>query len=414
MRKNMIFTLPLRIFQKAVRNTLCLPIMLSSFISVASVAQNIEQLPPKFGEFSLTDIPFSIPDLEESYIDATPVDLSDGILVGELGIDGGKKSMIMTLAQQIADNKHGKYDSLLIAHQDKLIFESYYKRGRVNLPHPQASTTKSYTALAVGRAVELGYLSMADLNKPIVSFFKSINVDNLTEGADEITLHQVMNMRSGITLSKANKDKLTENPQLQKGLKQLQTLLELSEPISKKSQTFEYKSTDTKITMHVLDVVVPGTADGFIKQELFGKMGISNYGWKKDVSGLPRGYNGASITSRDMLKVGMLIKNKGIWNGKQHISEAFIAKATSRFSYPELDWIPKEAEVEKLSYGYYMWRTDMIVEGKRMDCKFAWGGGGQYILTIEELDLTVVITAHDREDVTLVLAPKIILAAFVK
>jgi hypothetical protein len=54
----------------------------------------------------------------------------------------------------------------------------------------------------------------------------------------------------------------------------------------------------------------------------------------------------------------------------------------------------------------------MNVGGKSYDCKFAWGGGGQYILTIEELDLTVVITAHDREDTTLVLVPKIILAAF--
>jgi len=46
--------------------------------------------------------------------------------VDKLGIDGGNKAMMLTLAQKIADNKHGSFDSLLITYKDKLLFESYY------------------------------------------------------------------------------------------------------------------------------------------------------------------------------------------------------------------------------------------------------------------------------------------------
>ena len=70
--------------------------------------------------------------------------------------------------KEIAENKHGRFDSFLILQQDKLLFESYYSRGRINLPHPQASTTKAYTALLLGRAIQLGYLTMDDLDKPLI------------------------------------------------------------------------------------------------------------------------------------------------------------------------------------------------------------------------------------------------------
>ena len=99
--------------------------------------------------------------LEDAFIDTAPADRKDSLVVGELGVDGGNKAMIVKLAQQIADDNSDKFDSLLIAYKGKLLFESYYSRGRINMPHPQASTTKAYTALALGRAMQLGYLTTA-------------------------------------------------------------------------------------------------------------------------------------------------------------------------------------------------------------------------------------------------------------
>lgn len=78
-----------------------------------------------------------MPYLEQAFIDATPADRKDGLIAGELGVDGGRKDMIVKLAQEIAAGKHDLYDSLLVSHKGKPLFESYYLRGRVDLPHFQ-------------------------------------------------------------------------------------------------------------------------------------------------------------------------------------------------------------------------------------------------------------------------------------
>ena len=115
-----------------------------------------------------------LPNLKAAFIDTAPADRNDGITVGNLSASADQE-MILELAKEIADNQHGIYDGLLILHRNKLVFESYYNRGRVDLPHFQASATKAYTSLVLGRAMQLGYLTMDDLNKPVVSFLKELD-----------------------------------------------------------------------------------------------------------------------------------------------------------------------------------------------------------------------------------------------
>jgi CubicO group peptidase (beta-lactamase class C family) len=347
--------------------------------------------------------------LDEAFIDTTPINRKDSISVGELGADGGNKVSIVKVAQEIADNKEGKFDSVLISHKNKLIFESYYGRGRINLPHFQASVTKSYLAIAIGRAIQLGHLTMADLNKPIVSFLKNVNLEKLADGAESITLHQAMSMSSGVRVSADRQKIIMENSTKTKGFNITQEFLQHSEAISPDPQTFRYQDADPRMTMQVLNSVVPGSAENFIKNEVLAKIGITNYGWKHDINGSPTAESGSSMTSRDMLKLGSLILNKGKWQGEQLISADFLSKATSDVAKPTEDWIP-----DSFSYGYFWYKTELKVGNKSYDAKLAWGGGEQYILTFEELELNVVFTAHARENNTMQLVAENILPAFIQ
>ena len=341
---------------------------------------------------SFRDIPY----LKKAFIDATPVDRKDGIPVGALGVDGGNKAMILQVAQEIAANKYGNFDSLLIAHKGKLIFESYYLRGRINLPHPQASATKIYTSLALGRAIQLGYLTMADLDKPLVSFLKDLDPAKFVDGAEKITLHLAMTMRSGLRISSDKMRELRENPAALKGQGQVQAYLEHSAPITLESQTFLYGGGSPDLVMQVLDAVVPGTAKDFIKNELLSKMGITNYSWRTGVAGLPTAGSRASLTSRDMVKLGTLVINNGKWDGEQLIPAVFVAKATSKIAIPSDDEVVPAVGVSGTSYGYFFWLNDLATGGKSYLSKAGEGGGGQYISVIEELDLVVVVTAHNK------------------
>ena len=353
--------------------------------------------------------------LKEAFITAAPTNKKDGVLVGKLGADGGNRAMLLKLAEEIADNKHGKYDSLLISHKGKLLFESYYKRGRINLPHGQASATKTYTGLVLGRAIQLGYLNMSDLNKPLLSFLKDLEPEKFIEGAKKITLHQALSMTTGIRVNDENKERMKNNPEKLKGQGEVQALFELSAPITEESQKFAY-SAGPQLVMQVIDAVVPGTARDFIKNEFLGKLGIKDYNWLTAQSGLPESGWRASITSRDMVKIGILAMNKGRWQGEQLIPEAFITRSLSRINYSadDVKVFGGGKDTLEQGYGYFWWSADLKSGDKSYFSVSAQGGGGQFIILVEELDLMIVATGHEREVKTLQMTAERILPAFVQ
>ncbi len=354
------------------------------------------------------------PQLNKAFINPIPEDRKDSLVVGELGVDGGDKEKILTLAQEIAEHKHGRFDSFLISHKGKLIFESYYARGRVNLPHGQASATKAYTGLLLGRAIQLGYLTMNDLDRPLTYFLKELDPTKFVAGAEKITLNHALTMRSGIRISEEQREKMNKNPDRLKGQGNVQALLEHSAPITAASQVFKYGG-GPDLVMQVIEAVVPGTAKEFIKNELLDKLGITTYSWSiNGDTGLPEAGWRTKFTTRDMVKLGQLAVNKGKWNGEQLIPEAYIAKATDRILYTDEDYEIHYGgrDVSKQGYGYFWWSADLKSGNKSYFATSAQGGYGQFIILIEELDLMVVFTAHDNNTNYLQLTAERILPAF--
>ena len=237
---------------------------------------------------------------------------------------------------------------------------------------------------------------MADLNKPLVSFFDQLDPTKFADGVELITLHKALTMSTGIRITPEQWEGIEEEPSKVKGQQHLQAILEATTPITPESQSFLY-GMGPGLVMQVIEVVVPGSADDFIKTELLDKMGITNYHWPTELNGLPDAGSRVSMTSRDMLKWGLLAANEGKWNGEQLISEAFVTQAKRK--------IVREADDENFldhsnvfdtGYGYFMWQADLSTGDKRYFSAAARGGGGQYVIVVDHLDLVVVVTAHDR------------------
>ncbi len=389
------------------RGILSAVVVLAGLLAVR--AQETDGLAPEITDLNAEDVSYAleknIPDLEKAYLSSAPVDGPDGIQVGVLGVDGGGKKAILKFAEEIAAGQHGEIDSLLLLYRGKLLFESYYRRGRINYPHYQMSITKSYAAMAIGRAIALGHMTMDDLDKPVVSFLKDLDQSKLATGATSITLAEAMNMRSGIRLAPDKVNELRRASESLKGQGQIQAYLEHTAPIPEAPRAFKYQGSDPSMTMQVLEAVVPGSAREFIETELLGKMGITNFAWQDDVSGLPKSAAGSSMRSRDMIKWGMLVTSGGKWQGEQLIPEAFVGRATDRL----------HTNQQGTSYGYFWWRHHMQVSDRKFDCKSGRGAGGQFILMLPELELIIVITAHNKGmGTTLTTVPKRILPAFLE
>ena len=367
---------------------------LNKNISLASKAEQT---------MSFWDLPY----LNNAYISTKPEDRGDGLVVGDLSKVTKNKSAILQLSKDIQSGKYGLYDSLLISHKDRLVYESYYRRSRVDLPSGQASATKSLTSLIVGIAIQKGHLTLNDLHQPLVSFFPDLDSSKFVSGVEKITLHKALTMRGGIKIDQETIKKFEKHPDRLKGQNYIQVLFENSQPITNTSQEFDYGNFNDMLVMQVLDKVTPGGAEQFIKQELIEKLGIHNYQWKNSISGLPEAGWRVRLTSRDMLKWGSLLLNDGNWEGQQLVSKAYLNKATSAIVDPLDTWIP-----DNYKYGYFIYQTDISIDDKQFKANFAWGGGGQYVISVKDLDLVVVIKGHDREDKILDAALNTVLPAF--
>jgi len=395
---------------------------LLAFVLLSSVhafcAEPSNGLAPEVTSLNLKDnlyqLEAKLPDLEKPYVSVAPEDKKDGLIVGNLGVDGGNAELIQKYAEELAaspkvetdpkgDKTTGTVDSLLISYKGKLIFESYYRRGRANFPHYQMSITKSYTALALGRAIQLGLLKLEDVDMPAISFLKKLDISKLTPGADAITLAQAMEMGSGIRLPDEKAKELLKNPAKLKGQGEIQAYLQNSAPIPPAPRQFKYQESDPAIAMQVLDAVAPGGAEQFIQNELLKPMGITQYHWETAVSGLPKSAAGSSLLSRDMVKFGELILNHGKWQGQQLIPEAYITRATS----------PNVHSYSTYYYGFFWWVEDFKLGEKTYHAVEGRGAGGQFIFMFPELDLIAVVTSHDKGmGNMLTILPKRIIPAF--
>lgn len=353
---------------------------------------------------------WDLPDLQPAWIDTSPNAMQDNLPVAPLALKPEQKAELVELTQAIANGDFGDYDSLLIAQNNQLVFESYFQKGRVDLPHFQASVTKSYTSLAIGRAIQLGYLTLEDLDKPIIQLLPGLQLDTLAQGVERITLHQLMTMRSGIRIPQEQQQAIldsTSDPAShtagttslnhqqrigQKGLAVVQQLLQATAAITPESQRLKYQGADPRIVMQVLEAAVPESAQAFINQELLGKLHIKDFSWASDNRGLPYAGERASLLSRDMIKLGIMVQNQGYWQGEPVIADAFLKRATHALAQPQEDWIPSD-----YGYGYFWYRLTTSGHAKSA-INMAWGGGGQRIIAIAALDLVIVITGHDRDD----------------
>jgi CubicO group peptidase (beta-lactamase class C family) len=88
-----------------------------------------------------------------------------------------------------------------------------------------------------------------------------------------------------------------------------------------------------------------------------------------------------------MLKLGMLIRDRGVWQGKQVISSAWIDSATGIRSH-----------VGDSDYGLGIWHRWYGIETaagyRRVDTVMFSGNGGQKVYVVPSLDLIVVSTGN--------------------
>ena len=126
------------------------------------------------------------------------------------------------------------------------------------------------------------------------------------------------------------------------------------------------------------------TAFEFAKPNLFKPLNITEVRWDKDQDGYTSTAWGLHTAVRDYAKFGFLFLNKGRWEDKQLIPEAWLREAVQ--TAPD---IRANCPKEQWKYGYAFWTNDhgQLWPNLPRDAFAASGAGHQHIWVCPSLDL---------------------------
>ena len=161
----------------------------------------------------------------------------------------------------------------------------------------------------------------------------------------------------------------------------------LAQPVPHKPGThFLYNTAATYMLSAIVQKATGMTVLDYLRPRLFEPLGIENPTWGTSPQGVTLGGYGLSIRTEDIARFGQLYLQKGRWQGKQLVPEAWVAAATARQtangSNPKSDW--------DQGYGYQFWRC-------RHGAYRGDGAFGQFCIVMPEQDAVVAITSGVKD-----------------
>ena len=251
----------------------------------------------------------------------------------------------------------------------------YYKNSSL---HTLQSVTKSIGSLLIGIAIDQG--KIPSTNVPLVDYFTDYDTTKIEELLKKATLENLLSMKIGIKwreIGTSYTDSTRNSRSLEASNDWVQYVLE--QPMDTLPGTkWIYNSGASQIMSVIIKKATSLHLDEFAEKYLFKPLEIENYHWKRTPNGFPDAEGGLYLEAEDLAKIGQLVLNKGVWEGKQIVSSKWIEKSTSRFS--------DTTQVPDFGYGLQWWRPDR----NGIDVIMGAGYGGQSVIIIPEFKMIAV------------------------
>lgn len=300
------------------------------------------------------------------------------------GVQAGAISDFVNAAGHSKSELH----SFIFLRHGKLIASGWWNPYSPTLKHTLYSTSKSFTAAAVGFAIAEKKLKLTD---KVVSFFPDDLPNPVPPYLAELTVKDVLMMSDGQDPDPTPKVVTDTN-----WARKFFATTIVNEPGTK----FLYNSTGTYMLSAIVTKVTGQKVIDYLLPRLFEPLRIYGADWETSPQGNNTGGWGLRLKTEDMAKFGQLYLQGGRWNGKQVIPKDWVKEATtikilqpltaSQTNRDSSDWLQ--------GYCYQMWRC-------RHNAVRADGAFGQYIIMLPDQDAVIAITAETpdmQEEINLV------------
>jgi CubicO group peptidase (beta-lactamase class C family) len=302
--------------------------------------------------------------------------------------EGVSSDSIIQFLNATAKSKTEFHSFMLLRH-GKVIAEGWWNPYKANLKHTLYSCSKSFTATAIGFAVQEKRLSVDD---KVISFFPNDLPDTVSAWLKELTVKDVLIMSDGMepdpTFAVAGKD-----TNWVKGF--------LSTPIKHEpGSQFLYNSLGTFMLSAIVQKVTGQTTLDYLKPRFFEPLGIEGEDWEINLQGINTGGWGLRLKTEDMAKFAQLFLQKGNWNSKQILPASWIEEASTMkiMQDPNAPQSKKDSSDWLQGYCYQMWRC-------RHNAYRGDGAYGQFMIVMPDQDAALAITAETpdmQEEINLV------------
>jgi len=296
----------------------------------------------------------------------------------EQGMDSGLLAEMFDEMNKVASTY--RIHSLLIIRNGYIVVEAYYPGHSKDSLYKIYSSTKSVTSALFGIALHKGYIS--NLDQPVVDFFPEFALKDI-DLKKQITLRHLLTMSSGLEWPETASSYMSlENPTRRMIASENWAKYVLEKGVKKQPGTeFNYNSGCAQLLAVIINKKT-GDAQSFAEKNLFSPLGIADYYWFKDTTGIINGSHGLEMRTRDMAKFGYLYLKGGYWDGRQIIPRRWVEESTTA----QIRKYGKPPAIGSPYYGYQWYIHPLYFH--------SLGYQGQYIFVIPEHEMVAVFTSR--------------------
>ncbi|MCP3057497.1 beta-lactamase family protein [Myxococcus sp. K38C18041901] len=347
-----------------------------------------------------------------AYVYRPPVAEQDGWATASLSDVGMDPAPIQALMQRLLDTEVGpgpaqRVQGVLIARKGKLVLEEYFYGYDKEKLHDLRSASKTLAPVLVGTAIQKG--AKLSAQTPVYSMFPGYQPKAPADARKAgLTLEHLMTMTSGFDCDDDNEETPgnENNLQSQEGDWYAYTL-DLPMGRAPGETQAVYCSAGINLVGGVVRNATGTWLPEHFERTVATPLQFRHYAMNLMPDGEAYLGGGLYARPRDALKLGQLYLSGGVWNGRRVVSKQWVERSTARHSVMS----------PERTYGYAWWRHELRV-GERVYAEYEAGGnGGQYVMVIPELELTVMFTGGNYGQFNLwkafreELLPRYILAA---
>ena len=233
------------------------------------------------------------------------------------------------------------------------------------------SLSKTFTSTSIGVAIDNGLL---DINERIIDIFPDKCPENISENLEKMTIKHLLSMNTGHATCVMSK--MSPSSDCAKAFLEQQVKFE-------PGTHFVYNTGATCMLGAIIQKRTGMSLIDYAYKNILSPLGIEGTYWSTVKDGTNEAGTGIHISCDDILKLGIMYLNKGVYDGKRIVSEKWVDEASLPHSDNGGNGTPDWCS----GYGYQMWINSR--DGYRGD-----GAFGQLCMILPKYDAVVAVMAN--------------------